>query len=170
MRVPSEAKLESKSYKYLERVSTKSKLSDIVEATYNHIVLLWVMAKISDKMLAEVIEDFEYNNLVELSRNYLKNKIDNYLVFRVSGQIIKQQVINNESVDAQRKKVCNNTDGAVSAFRLNDAITLKHIQFDHQRQQVLLHPFNADYRVQVLDSIQDEDISLIGTMVMQLRL
>jgi SOS-response transcriptional repressor LexA len=53
---------------------------------------------------------------------------------------------------------------------LNDGITLKRIQFDHQRQQVLLHPFNADYRVQVVDSMQGDDISLIGTMVMQLRM
>ena len=69
----------------LERVSTRNKLSDIVEATYNHIVLLMVLVKISDEMPAEVADNFEYNNLVELPRNYLKNKIDNYLVFRVNG-------------------------------------------------------------------------------------
>jgi len=68
------------------------------------------------------------------------------------------------------KKDRNKTDGTVCAVRLNDGITLKRIQFDHQRQQVLLHPFNADYRVQVVDSMQGEDISLIGAMVMQLRM
>jgi hypothetical protein len=61
-------------------------------------------------------------------------------------------------------------DISVCAVRLNDGITLKRIQFYHQRQQVLLHPFNAEYRVQVVDSMQGDDISLIGTMVMQLRL
>ncbi|NLW19533.1 MAG: hypothetical protein GXY81_07580 [Candidatus Cloacimonetes bacterium] len=54
--------------------------------------------------------------------------------------------------------------------RLQDGINLKRIQFDHHRQQVLLHPFNVDYRVQVVDSLQGDDISLIGTMVMQLRI
>jgi hypothetical protein len=49
-------------------------------------------------------------------------------------------------------------------------ITLKRIQFDHQHQQVLLHPFNAGYRVQVVDSFEGDYILLIGTMVMQLRL
>ena len=53
---------------------------------------------------------------------------------------------------------------------MNGGITLKRIQFDLQRQQVLLHPFNADYRVQVVDSMQGDDISLIGTLVLQLRL
>lgn len=70
----------------------------------------------------------------------------------------------------QGKDDGSNTDGSVCAIRLNDGITLKRIQFDHQRQQVLLHPFNADYRVQVVDSMQGDDISLIGTMVMQLRM
>ncbi len=78
--------------------------------------------------------------------------------------------MNYNIVMFQRKEDWNNTDGSVCAVRLNDGITFKRIQFDHQRQQVLLHPFNADYRVQVVDSMQGDDISLIGTMVMQLRM
>jgi len=78
--------------------------------------------------------------------------------------------MHNDFVEIQRKDDWSNTDGAVCAVRLNDGITLKRIQFDQQRQQVLLHPFNADYRVQVVDSMQGDDISLIGTIVMQLRI
>ncbi|HQH50326.1 MAG TPA: hypothetical protein PLA08_02850 [Candidatus Cloacimonadota bacterium] len=44
---------------------------------------------------------------------------------------------------------------------MNDGITMKCIQFYHQRQQVLLHTFNTDYHVQVVDSVQGDDISLI---------
>ncbi len=61
-------------------------------------------------------------------------------------------------------------DYAIFTSILSDGITLKRIQFDHQRQQVLLHPFNADYRVQVVDSLQGDEIYLIGVMVMQMRL
>lgn len=154
----------------LERVSTRNKLSDIVEATYNHIVLLMVLVKISDEMPAEVADNFEYKNFVELPRNYLKNKIDNYLVFRVNGQSIKQQVRNKDSVDVQRKNDWSDTDGAVCAVRFNDGNILKQFQFDHQHQQMFLQPFNVDYRVLVLDSMQGDDISLIGTMIIQLRM
>jgi SOS-response transcriptional repressor LexA len=70
-----------------------------------------------------------------------------------------------------RKQGWSDTDGAVCAVRLKNSITLKRIQFEHQGQQKLLHPFNADYRVQqVVDSFQGDNISLIGTMVMQLRM
>ena len=78
--------------------------------------------------------------------------------------------MHNDIVVIHRKEDWSNTDGAVCAVRVNDGITLKRIQFDHQRQQVLLHPFNAEYRVQVIDSLQGDDLSLIGNMVMQLRL
>lgn len=69
-----------------------------------------------------------------------------------------------------RKQDWSNTDGTVRAVRSNDGITLKRIQFDHQRLHVLLHSFNTDYRVQVFDSFQGDNISLIGTMVMQWRM
>jgi SOS-response transcriptional repressor LexA len=83
---------------------------------------------------------------------------------------MEPQIMNNDIVVIQRREDWSNTDGSVCAVRLEDGITLKRIQFDHQRQQVLLHSFNADYRVQVVDSMQGDDISLIGTMVMQLRM
>jgi len=121
-------------------------------------------------MPAEVTEKFEHDNFVELPRIYLKDKIDNYMVFRVNGQSMEPQIMHSDIVVITRKDDWSNTDGAVCAVRLNDGITLKRIQFDHQRQQVLLHPFNTDYRVQVVDSMQGDGISLIGTMFMQLRM
>lgn len=106
----------------------------------------------------------------EFPRNNLMGKFEDYTTFSVNRQSIEPQIMNNDIVVIQRKDDWSNTDGSVYAVRLNDGITLKSIQFDHQRQQVLLHPFNADYRVQVVDSMQGEYISLIGTMVMQLRM
>ena len=83
---------------------------------------------------------------------------------------MEPQIMKNDIVVIQRKDDWSNTDGAVCAVRLNDGITLKRIQFDQQRQQVLLHPFNADYRVLVVDSMQVENISLLGNMMMHLML
>ena len=83
---------------------------------------------------------------------------------------MEPQIMKNDIVVIQRKDDWSNTDGYVCAVRLNDGITLKRIKFDHQRQQVLLHPFNADYRVLVVDSMQGEKISLLGNMMMHLML
>jgi SOS-response transcriptional repressor LexA len=167
---PWEAKPESKPCKKAEVVSTKSTLSDFADGTYSRTILLPVLAEISAGMPCKVEENFELDNFVELPRIYLKDKLDNYMVFRVNGQSMEPQIMNNDIVLIQRKDDWSNTDGAVCAVRVNDGITLKRIQFDHHRQQVLLHPFNAEYRVQVVDSMQGDDISLIGTMVMQLRM
>lgn len=106
----------------------------------------------------------------EYPQIYLKDKLDNHIVFRVNGQNMELQIMNNDIVVIQKKDDWSNTDGAVCAVRVNDGIIPKRIQFDHQLQQVLLHPFNAEYRVQVIDSLQGDDLSLIATMVMQLRL
>jgi len=129
-----------------------------------------LMAEISAGMPAKAAKDYEHDNFVGLLRIYLKDNLDNYMVFRVNSQSMEPQIMNNDIVVIQRKDDWSNTDGSVCAVRLKDGITLKRIQFDHQRQQVLLHPFNAEYRVQVVDSMQGDDISLIGTMVIQLRL
>jgi len=167
---PWDTKPESKSKSKVEVVSAKDKLSDCTDSSYSRTILLPILAEISAGMPAEVTENFEHDNFVELPRIYLKDKIDNYLVFRVNGQSMEPQIMNSDIVVIQRKDDWSYTDGSVCAVRVNDGITLKRIQFDHQRQQVLLHPFNADYRVQVVDSMQGDDISLIGTMVMQLRM
>ncbi|MCK9583368.1 MAG: S24 family peptidase [Candidatus Cloacimonetes bacterium] len=106
----------------------------------------------------------------EYPQIYLKNKLDNHIVFRVNGQNMEPLIMNNHIVVIQKKEDWSNADGAVCTVRVNDGIILKRVQFDHHRQQVLLHPFNAEYRVQVIDSLQGDDLSLIGTMVLQFRI
>jgi len=167
---PWDPKPESSLKSKLEVVSAKDRLSDCGNDSYNRTVLLPILAEISAGMPAEAMEDFEYDNFVELPRIYLKDHLDNYMVFRVNGHSMEPQIMHSDIVVIQRKDDWSNTDNSVCAVRLNGGITLKRIQFDLQRQQVLLHPFNADYRVQVVDSMQGDDISLIGTMVMQLRM
>lgn len=83
---------------------------------------------------------------------------------------MEPQIMNSDIVVIQRKDDWSNTDDFVSAVRLNEGLTLKLAQFDQLCQQVLLHPFNADYRVQVVDSMQGDDISMVGIMVMQLKM
>jgi SOS-response transcriptional repressor LexA len=167
---PWEPKLESSPKSKVKEVFAKGELSDGGNGSYNRTVLLPILAEISAGIPAEAIEDFEYDNFVEVPLIYFKGYLDNYMVFQVNGNSIEPEVMHSDIVVIPRKQDWSSIDEVVCAVRLNDGITLKRIQLDHQGQQGLFHPFNTDYRVQVFDSFQGDNISLIGTMVMQWRM
>ncbi len=52
----------------VEMVSAKGKLSDDGNGSYNHMLLLPILTEISAEITAKVIDDFEYDNFVELPR------------------------------------------------------------------------------------------------------
>ena len=66
------------------------------------------------------------------------------------------------------KGVYNHSPGNVVS-RADDGLTIKKVQIDHHRQQIILQPFNIDYPVLVLDSDWNYGAFLIGTIALQLR-
>ena len=52
----------------IEMVSAKGKPSDGGNGSYNHMLLLPILTEISAEITAKVIDDFEYDNFVELPR------------------------------------------------------------------------------------------------------
>ena len=153
-----EPKPESLPKSKVEVLSANRKLSDDGNGSYNRTVLLPILTEISAGIPVEAIEDFEYDNVVELPQIYFKGYLDNYMVLQVNGSSMEPEVMHNDIVVIPRKQDWSNTDGVVCAVRLKDSITLKRIQFDHQRLQVLLHSFNTDYRVKVVDALQGDEI------------
>ncbi len=57
----------------------------------------------------------------------------------------------------------------IAVVRTDDGLTIKKVQIDHHRQQIILQPFNIDYPVLVLDSDWNYGAFLIGTIALQLR-
>ena len=57
----------------------------------------------------------------------------------------------------------------IVVVRTDDGLTIKKVQIDHNRQQIILQPFNIDYPVLVLDSDWNYGAFLIGTIALQLR-
>ncbi|GAB1366878.1 hypothetical protein MASR1M36_17490 [Candidatus Cloacimonadaceae bacterium] len=57
----------------------------------------------------------------------------------------------------------------IAIVRTDDGLTIKKVQIDHQRQQIILQPFNIDYPVLVLNSDWNYGAFLIGTIALQLR-
>ena len=60
-------------------------------------------------------------------------------------------------------------DEKIAVVRTDDGLTIKKVQMDHHRQQIILQPFNIDYPVLVLDSDWYYGAFLIGTIALQLR-
>ena len=60
-------------------------------------------------------------------------------------------------------------DEKIAVVRTDDGLTIKKVQIDHHRQQIILQPFNIDYPVLVLDSDWNYGAFLIGTIALQMR-
>ena len=60
-------------------------------------------------------------------------------------------------------------DDKIAVVRTDDGLTIKKVQIDHHRQQIILQPFNIDYLVLVLDSDWNYGAFLIGTIALQMR-
>lgn len=166
---PWDVKVEPKKGKKQEVEISGSKVIASIDNTYLRTAMFPVAAEISAGDPIPVPENFEFAQHIEIPRTYLKENPDQYIVFRVNGKSMEPIIQNNDIVVIQRCYDWSGVDGAVCAVRYEGAITLKRVQFDHKRQEVLLQPFNLDFRVQVIDSLQSETLFLIGTIALQLR-
>ncbi|MDP2172652.1 MAG: S24 family peptidase, partial [Candidatus Cloacimonadaceae bacterium] len=63
----------------------------------------------------------------------------------------------------------DNVDGKICAVRFEGGITLKRIQYDPARKGVILQPLNKDFRVLIIDSDQNDSLTMIGPLALQLR-
>lgn len=170
VQVPWEVKSDNKKSKRLEVINGKVTLKDSVDAIYNRTIMFPVSAEISAGTPIEAPENYEPLQHIEIPRTYLKDKVEEYILFRVNGQSMEPNIEHNDLVLVKRCDEWRLADNKVCAIRVEGGVTLKRVQLDPQRAQVLLHPFNLDFRVQILDSFQNDDLFLIGTIALQLRL
>jgi len=98
-----EPKPESLPKSKVEEVSAKAKLSDGGNGSYNRTVLLPILTEISAGITAKAIDDFEYDNFVELQQIYFKGYLDNYMVLQVNGNSLEPEVMCNDIMVIPRK-------------------------------------------------------------------
>ena len=166
---PWEIKLESKRAKKHEGEKDSGKVTDSIDDIYMRTNYLPVSAEISAGDPIPVDENFEFAEHIEIPKSYLREKGAQYLAFRVNGKSMEPAIQNSDIAVIKRCYDWSGMDGLVCAVRFEGSITLKRVQFDHKRQEVLLQPFNLDFRVLVLDSLQSEQLFLIGTIALLLR-
>jgi len=166
---PWEIKVEPKRGRKPEDKKDFGKLTDSIDDAYLRTNYLPVSADISAGDPLPVPEDFEFSEHIEIPKSYLKDKDAQYIAFKVNGKSMEPAIQHNDIVVIKRCYDWAGTDGMVCAVRFEGAITLKRVQFVPKRQEIILQPLNSDFRALVLDSVQSETLSLIGTISILVR-
>jgi SOS-response transcriptional repressor LexA len=117
----------------------------------------------------EIIDQYGMSGQIDIPRTYLKGNPKNYIVFQVNGKSMEPLIQHADIVVIKANPIWELSNNQVAAVRTSDGVTLKKVQLDHQREQVILQPFNLDFPVLILDSDWNSDASLIGTIALQLR-
>jgi len=106
---------------------------------------------------------------INIPRTYLKGNPNDYIVFQVNGKSMEPLIQHADIVVIKANPIWELANNQVAAVRTSDGVTLKKVQIDSKREQVILQPFNLDFPVLILDSDWNSDASLIGTIALQLR-
>ena len=117
----------------------------------------------------EIKDEWSQMGQIQLPVSFLPGNPKQYTVFQVNGQSMEPVILHQDIVVIKSDLSWENADGKIAVVRTDDGLTIKKVQIDHQRQQIILQPFNIDYPVLVLDSDWNYGAFLIGTIALQLR-
>ena len=117
----------------------------------------------------EIRDEWSQIGQIQLPLSFLPGSPKQYTVFQVNGQSMEPVIQHQDIVVIKSDQSWENADGKIAVVRTDDGLTIKKVQIDHHRQQIVLQPFNIDYPVLVLDSDWNYGAFLIGTIALQLR-
>jgi SOS-response transcriptional repressor LexA len=117
----------------------------------------------------EIRDEWSQIGQIQLPLSFLLGSPKQYTVFQVNGQSMEPVIQHQDIVVIKSDQSWENADGKIAVVRTDDGLTIKKVQIDHNRQQIVLQPFNIDYPVLVLDSDWNYGAFLIGTIALQLR-
>jgi len=107
---------------------------------------------------------------IEIPKAFLADKYDHYFAFMVNGRSMEPQISHGDIVVIHKRDDWYNLGDKIVAVRTSDGLTLKKIQFEDKRRQIILSPLNMEYRIIVLSEEELDSVNLIGEMVMQFRM
>ncbi len=119
-----------------------------------------------EPMENNVTTDWDY---IEIPKAFLRDRHDSYCALRVNGDSMKPRINHGDIVVIHQRTDWDNLDRRVCAVRTSDGITLKKVQYNPVKRQVLLKPFNSDYETLVLEDEELTRFQIIGEMAMQFR-
>ena len=117
----------------------------------------------------EIKDEWSQIGQIQLPVSFLPGSPKQYTVFQVNGQSMEPVIHHQDIVVIKSNQNWEDADEKIAVVRTDDGLTIKKVQIDHHRQQIILQPFNIDYPVLVLDSDWNYGAFLIGTIALQLR-
>ena len=117
----------------------------------------------------EIKDEWSHVGKIQLPISFLTGNPKQYTVFQVNGRSMEPVIQHQDIVVIKSDLSWENADGRIAVVRTDDGLTIKKVQIDRHRQQIILQPFNIDYPVLVLDSDWNYGAFLIGTIALQLR-
>jgi SOS-response transcriptional repressor LexA len=117
----------------------------------------------------EIKDEWSQMGQIQLPISFLPGNPKQYTVFQVNGRSMEPVLQHQDIVVIKSNQSWEDSDEKIAVVRTDDGLTIKKVQIDHHRQQIILQPFNIDYPVLVLDSDWNYGAFLIGTIALQLR-
>ncbi len=117
----------------------------------------------------EIKDEWSQMGQIQLPVSFLPGNPKQYTVFQVNGSSMEPVIQHQDIVVIKSNQSWEDVDEKIAVVRTEDGLTIKKVQIDHHRQQIILQPFNIDYPVLVLDSDWNYGAFLIGTIALQLR-
>jgi SOS-response transcriptional repressor LexA len=136
----------------------------------NRTILLPLAGQVAAGVPMPIPETWEVSDFVEIPRIYLAGSPENHFVFQVNGRSMEPNISHGDIVVIRYEVDWQTVENRVCAVRNEDGVTLKKVVIDHATYQVILQPYNLDFKPLILDPNRDSAVALIGPMVLQFRL
>lgn len=115
------------------------------------------------------IEDIEPEGFVYVSEDFIVGRSNNYIGFRAEGNSMVPEIKGGDVIILKLDSSWDEANNRIAAVRINDEVTLKHIQIDHQKKILVLNPYCSDFKSIILNEDEVEDSALVGVGIMIVR-
>ena len=115
------------------------------------------------------IENIEPEGFVYVSEDFIITDHKNYIGFRAEGNSMTPEIKNGDVIILKLISSWDEANNRIAAVRINNEVTLKHIQVDHQKKIIVLSPYCADYKAVILKDDEIENSALVGVGIMIVR-
>jgi len=132
-------------------------------------ITLPIVGEIAAGSPLEIRDEWNQMGQIQLPLSFLPGNPSQYIVFQVNGMSMQPVIQHGDIVVIKTNQNWSDAEDKIAVVRTDDGLTLKKVQIDHNRQQIILQPFNMDFSVLVLDSDWNYGAFLIGTIALQLR-
>lgn len=115
------------------------------------------------------IEDIEPEGYVYIREDFIIGESKGYIGFRAEGNSMIPEIKNDDVIILKLNSSWDEANNHIAVVRINNEVTLKRVQLDHQKKIIILKPYCSDYKSIILNKDEIEDSSLVAVCIMIIR-